>query len=202
MKKAIFITCFCFISLFQSPVFAKAPLTLGGFTLGRDIYIYKSSLNLDSCREKRYQEYVGEGEINPIPGFKSGLITYGLCDKVEKIIKIKLKIDNPSKKFFKKLLKKYESTFGSPNEYKGDPFQTFIAWKWIFKDGRGEKISLILQHNLASTEEKIGNVIKLTLPSQLEREKACYIKKLPPKQPTTIKTLLKEKAMWDLYVPK
>ena len=54
MKKTVLLICFCFFSLYLNPVYAKAPDTIGGFTLGRDINTYGKLLNMDTCRGKRY----------------------------------------------------------------------------------------------------------------------------------------------------
>ncbi len=201
MKKIYFLICLLFLCFGPLPVLAKVPMNLGGFTLGKDINDYKDRLDFKTCREIRYQEYLGEGVMKPISGFKSGLITFGRCDRINKIVRIKLKFLNPTKKFYLVLLKKYKQALGPPDEYKGDPFQTLIAWKWSFNDKNGHRVSLILQHNLADTNEKIGNAVKLTLTNQLEKEKACYIEKYPHKtKPTPIKEL-KGKDMWDMYIP-
>ena len=180
---------------------AKVPMNLGGFTLGADIHDYKDRIDLDTCHAVRYQEYLSEGVMKPSPGFKSGLISFGLCDKVHKVVRIKLKFLNPSKRFFKKLLKKYEKQLGPPDEYKGDPFQTMIAWKWSFESDSGQRVSLTLQHNLADTDEKIGNAVKMTLVDQVEREKECFYKKHPEKVSPLPVDELKGKAMWEMYVP-
>ena len=201
MKKICFLLCVFFLCSYPLTALSKVPMNLGGFTLGKDINDYEGKLDFNTCREIRYQEYLGEGVIKPTSGFKSGLITFGRCDNINKIVRIKLKFLNPTKKFYLVLLKKYKQMLGPPDEYKGDPFQSLIAWKWSFKDKDGHRVSLTLQHNLSDTNEKIGNAVKLVLMDQFERERACYIKKHPHKmKPKTIKEL-KGKKMWDMYIP-
>ena len=45
------------------------------------------------------------------------------------------------------LLERYKVNLGKPDEWRGDPFNILIAWKWSFTDKDGNNISLILQHN-------------------------------------------------------
>ena len=201
MKKICFLICLLFLCISSLPAMARVPMTVGGFTLGKDINDYKGRLDLETCREIRYQEFLGEGVMKPTPGFKSGLITFGRCDKINKIIRIKLKFLNPTKKFYLVLLKKYKKVLGPPDEYKGDPFQSLIAWKWSFQDKDGHRVSLTLQHNLSDTNEKIGNAVKLVLMDQLAKEKTCYTDKYPRKMKPKKITELKGKAMWDMYIP-
>lgn len=204
MKKACFLICI--ICLFGCPLIALAasplpPMNLGGFTLGKDIKDYEDRLEIEQCQEIRYQEYLGEGVLKPVPGFKSGSVAYGLCDNVNKILRIKLKFLDSSKDFFKTLLKKYESRLGPAEEYQGDPFQTFIAWKWSFESDNGQRISLILQHNLTDVTGKMGNAVKLTLMDQIDKEKACYETRYPEKAAPAPEQALTGKAMWDMYIP-
>ena len=148
-------------------------------------------------------EYIAEGEIFTLPGFKSGLVAYGLCDRPNKILRIKLKYENSSKRFFNQLLKEYKKQLGDPTEYKGDPFQTLIAWKWSFSNKDNETISLILQHNVMVADEKIGTAVKMTLTSQLEKERACYMAHPPEPEKKRMNNApqLTKKEMWRLFVP-
>jgi hypothetical protein len=145
-------------------------------------------------------KYLGEEQVIPPQGFKSGRITYGLCDRPDKILRIKLKFADSSKDFFNILLGKYKEKLGEPDEYKGDPFQTIIAWKWSFTNEQNEKISLILQHNMMVKDEKMGNSVKLTLISQFEKEEKCCLAKIVKKKPS-VQPKLNKKAMWKLFVP-
>jgi len=197
MKKFIFILCFLLLLISNNCAFAKFPVHLGGFTLGEDIKAYHELIQMETCRKVMVNKYLGEGEMILRPEFKSGLIAYGLCDKPDKIVRIKLKFINPSKSFFDKLLKKYKKELGPPSEYKGDPFQTFIAWKWSFTNEKNERISLILQHNIMVEDEKQGTSVKLTLTSQMERERSCFMARYPGKE----KHKVPKKTSWNLYVP-
>ncbi len=201
MKKYIFFFTFILLSASGSGALAQFPVHLGGFTLGEDISAYADQIDMATCRATLFNPYIGEGKIPDRPGFKSGLIEYGLCSSPNKILRIKLKFKDSSKKFFNTLLSRYKKELGAPDEYKGDPFQTLIAWKWSFTNEKKQKISLILQHNTTVEDEKLGNAVKLTLTDQIEKERDCYLKKYPD-------TLLEKpvhppgnKALWQLYIP-
>jgi hypothetical protein len=130
-------------------------------------------------------EYISEVELKPsFEGYRSGYIFYGTCDKPGRIVKFKLKYERSDKEFFDELLQRFKQKFGEPDEYRGDAFRAFIAWKWSFRDKDGNNISLILQHNSADVEEYTrGNSVKLSATSLIEKETKCDELKNPePKQ--------------------
>ncbi|NNG00283.1 MAG: hypothetical protein HKM93_12935 [Desulfobacteraceae bacterium] len=181
----------------------EMPLNLGGYKLGEDIAKYEDQVNMDSCLQVRYMEYVQEAEIRQTAGFKSGLIGFGTCDQPNKLIRIKLKYTDASKRFYNQLLKKYKVKFGDPDEWRGDPFHIVIAWKWSFEDVDGRRISLILQHNTKDSEEKLGNSVKMTLTSQMEKEQACFEKKRTVSREASAPGPGKApgKQDWKLFIP-
>ena len=201
MKIKILIFCFTIFLFSQNYAEAKFPIHLGGFKLGDDISNYHHLIDMETCGEIPFNKYLGEGKIIRRAGFKSGLVAYGLCDAPNKILRIKLKFANSSKSFFKKLLRRYKKQLGTPGEYRGDPFQTVIAWKWSFVNDKKEKISLILQHNTMVEDEKVGNAVKLTLTSQIEKERDCFMTKFPEKEKPQVQSKISKKALWKLFVP-
>jgi hypothetical protein len=154
----------------------------------------------------RYMENIEEVELKPIEGFKSGMIGYATCSAPGQIVRIKLKYQESSKKFYDKLLKRIKDKYGEPLEYRGDPFHILISWKWSFVDEAGNRISLTLQHNSMDTEEKIGNAIKLTMTSLIEEDQRCYkIKALDQREKLRQqkwKVKAPELSGWDLFVPR
>jgi len=201
MKKNILVFCFVMVLFPYHLAHAKFPVHLGGFLLGDDISNYHHLIDMESCRELPFNEYLEEGQIIPQSGFKSGLVAYGMCRNLKKILRIKLKFSDPSKEFFERLLKKYSEQLGQPDEYKGDPFQTMIAWKWSFVNDQNEKSSLILQHNILVDDEKIGNSVKLTLTSRIDEERDCFLKKYPEKAPPPVPSKKHQEELWKLFVP-
>jgi hypothetical protein len=200
----LFSVVFICLALTVTCLAADAPRSLAGFTLGELLSDYKDRVIMDSVLPIRYLETFQEVEIRPHEGYKSGLIGFGTCHQYGRIVRIKLKYEDSSKAFFKKLLKQYKQRLGDPTEYNGDAFQVFISWKWNFTDENGQRISLTLQHNESDSDEKIGNAVKLTHRSMVEKELECHraqeadrreqMRKSPP-----IKTELKG---WDRFVPR
>nr|NJM01235.1 hypothetical protein [Desulfobacula sp.] len=201
MKKNLLVFCFLLVLFPYHSVQAKFPVHLGGFVLGEDIGQYHHLMDMETFRELPFNEYLEEGQILPQPGFKSGLVAYGTCLRPGKILRIKLKFSDSSKVFFETLLKKYREELGEPDEYKGDPFQTMVAWKWSFVNDRKEKSSLILQHNIMVDDEKMGNSVKFSLTSRIEEERECFMKKFPEKDPPQIQPQKGREDHWKSFVP-
>jgi hypothetical protein len=176
----------------QFPVmgFAQAPEQIAGIRLGVNIDQYNNILQMDTSLPVRHMEYISEVELKPsFNGYRSGYVFYGNCDKPGRIVKIKLKYERSDKEFFDDLLKRFKQKFGEPDQYRGDAFRAFIAWKWSFRDKDGNNISLILQHNSSDVEEYTrGNSVKLSATSLLEKETKCDELKNPePKQTQPVK---------------
>jgi hypothetical protein len=155
------------------------PRAIGPFVLGQDMTELASAVRMDTVLPLRYQEYLKEVEIQPLAGFKSGLIAFGLCAQPEKVVRIKLKYQDSSREFYEALLAQVKARFGRPSEYNGDPFHIVISWKWSFEDAAGQRITLNLAHNTQDVEEKFGNTIKLTNIGAIEQGRDCYLRKNP-----------------------
>ena len=185
---------------------AQAPHQVGGFVLGEQIGEYKDRVKMETTLPIRHQEYIHEIEIAEVEGFKSGFVWMGNCANPGQIVRIKLKYDNSTKKFYNTLLGRFKKQFGEPSEWRGDPFHIVTAWKWSFVDDKNNRIGLTLQHNTRDEEEKMGNAVKLTMSNLMEAERSCYEKKSaeshgkPGKQQQ--KSEKKGKVDWDLLVPK
>jgi hypothetical protein len=132
---------------------------------------------MDTALPIRYLESLMEVEAKEIKGYKTGLVTYGSCIEPSRIVRLKFKYADNSKRFFEELLKRYKSNIGKPDEWRGDPFHIVIAWKWSFRDKDGNNISLILQHN--TREEKKGNAVKMTMWNLMLDENRCFEQKHP-----------------------
>lgn len=145
----------------------KVPKTAGGFTLGTSISDYEFI---------SYDNFVKEVVVTDIKGFRKGSVTYGVCDKPGEIVRIKLKYHDKSYKFFKELLERYKKKLGKNPLYIGDSFGIVKSWKWEYKDKNGQRVTVVLQHNLKNIDETMGNMVKLTLPDQINAERECYNK--------------------------
>jgi len=205
MKQKLFLSLALLFLLFPSLCPAQAPSQIGGFMLGGNISDYKNRVVMETAMPIRYADYLTEVETIPMEGFKTGLVTFGNCAVPGQIVRIKLKYENPTKKFYESLLKKYKARFGEPLEWRGDPFHILISWKWSFKDSQNNQISMILQHNTRDEEEKLGNAVKITLTNRLEEELTCFEKKYPDSQSEASRQQAGEKpgpVNWDRLIPK
>lgn len=157
---------------------AESPREIAGFRLGAKLSDYKDVVLPESVVPIRHSQFLSEVDIRPPAGFRSGYLTYGNCDQAEHIVRIKLKYDREDKEFFNDLLEHFKEKFGNPSEYKGDAFRACLAWKWNFNENSGDKIDLVLEHNCELDEDvSAGNSIKLTLKSEIEKERSCFEKK-------------------------
>jgi hypothetical protein len=206
MKKKVIITMAVFLLLAPGMTLAEAPQQVGGFVLDQDIKKFEDRVIMDTALAVRYAENFEEVEIKFTRGFKSGLIAYGTCDQPGHIVRIKLKYADSSKKFYKDLLKRFKKQFGEPDEYRGDAFKIVDAWKWSFVNKQNHRISLILQHNSKDEEEKMGNSVKLTNTTLMEKDLLCYKNKqldyrerLRQREWKAVKP---KTSGWELFVPR
>ncbi len=186
-------------------ILAQAPHQVGGFVLGKHISEYKEFLKMDSMMPMRNRTFIHEVEVAELEGYKSGLIWVGNCADPGRIVRIKLKYIDSSRKFYNELLKRYKKRFGEPSEWRGDPFHIVIAWKWSFVDANNKTISLILQHNTKDEEEKIGNSVKLTIWDLINEEQRCAEQKSADMQKSSRKKERGEKSKsidWDRLIPQ
>jgi len=183
---------------------AQAPHQVGGFVLGKDIADYKEMVRMETSLPIRHMEYLREVEIKEMEGFKSGLICYGTCEVPGRIVRIKLKYADSTKKFYKALLERFKERFGEPTEWRGDSFKVVIAWKWSLTDSENNKISLTLQHNTKDVEEKMGNSVKLTISNFIEEERLCFEKRHleTRERPRKQEEKARGKIDWDRFVPR
>ena len=186
---------------------AEAPRTIAGVTLGQPIRNFANIVVMETALPVRYAENLYEVETRPIEGFKTGLIGYGTCQKDHPVVRIKLKYDDGSRAFFDELIGRFKKAFVEPDEYRGDPFQNVIGWKWAFTDKANNRVSMILQHNAMDEDEKMGNALKLTLLNALEEDARCYQQKAT-EQGEKFKhrreglSLKPGESGWDRYLPK
>jgi hypothetical protein len=185
---------------------ADAPHQIAVFKLNGDIADIKNYVIMETALPTRYMENIEEVEIKPLDGIKTGLIAYATCAAPGHIVRIKLKYDDSSEDFYKKLFAKIKAKYGEPDEYRGDPFHILISWKWSFVDKDGSRISMTLQHNSMDTEEKLGNAIKLTLTSLMEEDQHCYDVKgmdsLDKLRRQDSKAMATGLTGWNLYMPR
>jgi hypothetical protein len=172
MRSAIqstLILVFCFtLTLAQSSLLSAAqnvPHEVGGFTLGSDVNDYPNMMDTNFLKEMVVTDW---------RGFRKGVISYGICKYENKILRIRMKYEDSSKKYYQELLNEYKKVYGAPQEWKGDSFGILHIWKWYFTDSENRAVSLTLQHNLRNPNENIGNMVKLSFPDMIEDERLCF----------------------------
>lgn len=200
MKKAVFLSFICMLFLLPDSSRGEAPHQIGGIVLGRQMTEFDDRLKMDTLLPLRHSKFIHEIETTELVGFKNGLIWVGSCAEPGRIVRIRMKYADPSKNFYKQLLKHYKKRFGDPSEWKGDPFHIVIAWKWSFVDKDNNRISLMLQHNTKDEDESIGNSVKLTMWNLIEDERKCFEKKTAAETKKT-KKKKKRQADWEVLIP-
>jgi hypothetical protein len=179
MKKYLLYGLLTLILCGPHRVWAEAPHKLAGFVLGGRMDDFQDRVEADTVLPIRYLESLKEVEAKEIKGFKTGLVVYGTCIEPSRIVRLKFKYADNSKRFFDELLARFKAKLGKPDEWRGDPFHIVIAWKWHFTDKDANQISLILQHNTRDEEEKQGNAVKMTMWNLLLEEDRCFQQKHP-----------------------
>ena len=144
MKKLVSFSIFMLLVPFTTAtsIAERVPLEIAGLRLGGDISSCAKLVRMDTALPIRHQEYLYEVEVIDVEGYKSGLVAFGDCADPRRIIRIKMKYAYSDKKFFNELLERFKKRFGEPDEWRGDPFQAIIAWKWSFNDAQDNKISI------------------------------------------------------------
>ncbi|OEU66117.1 MAG: hypothetical protein BA863_19055 [Desulfovibrio sp. S3730MH75] len=186
MKKVLFLS-FAILFLFAtSASAANAPESIAGITIGQNISTIRSFLDDDSKRSPWQEEFIKRIALRELEGYKGGYVVIGDCSRKNIILRMKLKYADNSLSFFDLLYGKLEKRFGKPNDWRGNPFGTLKVWKWSLKDPAGN-ISLILQH-FSGDDDSItyGNTIRLSRPSWIEEEKACWNEANPQPKETPI----------------
>jgi len=172
---------------------AKVPKSAGGFTLSSSIEDYPV---------ESHDNYLNEVIVPDHKGFRKGFITYGTCRNPGKILRIKLKYNDRSFKFFQELLTRFKNEFGSKPKFSGDQFGNVKSWKWSFTDENDQRVTLVLQHNLKDSDESVGNMVKLSLPDLMNDERLCFNERHHPKgTSTTDQSKNSEEVDWQSLIP-
>jgi hypothetical protein len=191
MKKITILICL--FLLVQSSALAdeyRVPSSAGGFTLNSQIKDYGVS---------SYENYLKEVIFTDIEGFRKGFITYGVCNRPGEVLRIKLKYQDKSYKLFEQLLRKYRESFGEKPKFTGDTFGNVKSWEWSLTNDQGQRVKLVLQHNLKDSDESMGNTLKLSLPDLMNEERICFNKTLPQKSGNDAPT---SETDWAKLIPQ
>lgn len=191
----------CMVLLLPVTGFAEAPHQLAGFVLGDQLSKYQDLVDMQTKMPLRRSKSIDAIEIRNPAGYKYGLIWVGNCTVPNRIVSIRMKYADSSKKFYDELLKRFKQRFGEPSEWRGDPFHIVISWKWSFVDDQKNRISMILEHNKRDEDETVGNTVKLTMWNLIDEEQNCEKEKFPASGDMSTKTEA-EPPNWDFLVPR
>ncbi len=144
----------------------NAPISIAGISLGSDVNSYPDIID---------SNFMKDVVVTDWHGFRKGVISYGICRYKDTILKIDMKYEDKSKKFYRKLLKKIKAQYGDPDTWSGDSFGLKYIWKWHFTDKDDNRVTLKLQFNAKDSNETIGNMIKLSYPDKIADERRCFM---------------------------
>ncbi len=187
--------------LLPAVCYAKIPVEIAGFKLGAPIENFQDRCRMETAMPLRYTKFIEEIEIREVTGFKNGLLWVAKCATPGRIVRIRMKYTDSSKKFYNELLKRFRKRFGKPSEWRGDPFHIVISWKWSFVDDQNNRISMILEHNTRNEEETYGNTIKMTMWNLIDEERECAKVKKAALPPSPKKSVPKQ-VDWDTLLPR
>lgn len=173
----------------------ETPISIAGISLGSDVKSYPYIIE---------SNFMKEVVVTDWHGFRKGTISYGICLNVDTILKIDMKYEDKSKRFFNTLLKKIKTQYGDPDTWSGDSFGLKHIWKWNFTDKDNNRVTLKLQYNDKDSNETIGNMVKLSYPDKIADEQRCFMEMCDEKTESfDIKHLEKlKRSDWSHLIPE
>ena len=170
------VICCVFVQIAPAMAGKGFPTSLAGFTLGEDLSKYSDCCDPSELIPVSDTPFLSEVLIHPdyLPGVRGGSLSFGNCENKDALVRIKLKFHERGKGLFEKLLARYEKRFGEPDRYVGDAFKNIIAWEWLFRNGEGEQVSLVLMWS-REMRMRPGVSIKMTHLSLMDQEYHRYM---------------------------
>jgi hypothetical protein len=191
MRKAapVLVSCLlaalaCLSLAVPSPCLAQsAPLEIAGFRLGDNVQANAQAFEEGKTEVDINRRYLTTVLTKPVPGYRSGYVTYGNCAAPGRIARIKMNYENDSRDFYEKLLAALKKRYGEPQQWRGNPFGTLRIWKWSLRDKTLGDISIILQHYSGEDDTFTkGNSIRIAAGDILDQERDCWREKNPEKK--------------------
>lgn len=199
MKKkcTIHLIVVALVAVVFTSAYAKSdnvPISIAGISLGSNVTSYPEIIDSNFMKEMVVTDW---------HGFRKGVISYGMCLNEDIILKIDMKYEDKSKKFYKKLLKKIKAEYGDPDTWSGDSFGVKYIWKWHFTDKNDDRVTLRLQYNGKDSNETIGNMVKLTYPDKIAEERRCFMEMCKESKQSVPIDRLEElkKSDWSHLIP-
>lgn len=196
LPSQFFLIICCLSFAWPFPTSAEnVPHEVGGIVLGSKVESYPDIVQ---------SNFMKEVVVTDWHGFRSGVISYGICQHEGQILKIDMKYSDRSREFYNTLLEKFREKFGPPDSWNGDSFGVMLIWKWQFVDSEKNKVSLALQHNGKNSNETIGNMVKLSFSEKIEEERLCFIDMCAQHKEKTEEKHREElkKTDWSYLIPR
>jgi hypothetical protein len=117
------------------------PTSLAGIVLGADISTAHQFCNMDTEIPLAQERHLKEMNLLPqfVPGIKSGAVAYSNCSQSGGSC-ASSSSSTMTPELFRRTAAALQGTFRPPQEWRGDPFQTVMSWKWSFDDKKGQRV--------------------------------------------------------------
>ncbi|MFT5700308.1 MAG: hypothetical protein ACI8ZB_003182 [Desulforhopalus sp.] len=196
LSKSIAVVCLLFIytTIAQAKT-EQVPISIAGIVLGSDVTSYPDIID---------SNFMKEVVVTDWHGFRNGVISYGICHFKDSILKIDMKYEDKSKKFYNTLLNKIKTQYGDPDTWSGDSFGLTYIWKWHFTDKDNNRVSLKIQYNAKDSNETIGNMVKLSYPDKIADERRCFMEMCNENKGKLNESRLEDlqKSDWSHLIPE
>lgn len=151
-----------------------APQEMAGLRLGGNVKDYPGRLDMTRVENDIAARQLSTVALTPVPGYRSGYVSYGNCAAPGRIVRIKMNYADDSRGFHDKLLAALRKRYGEPQQWRGNPFGSLRVWKWSVKDKQLGDVSLILQYYSGEDDSFTrGNSLRIAAPRLLSEERAC-----------------------------
>jgi hypothetical protein len=158
----------------------EPPRELAGLRLGADIKDFAGKIEMSASDIDLDRRYLSTRAMTPLPGFRSGYVTSGLCAQPGRIVRIKMNYEDDSMAFYEKVLAELKKRYGEPQQWRGNPFGTLRIWKWSLASKELGDISVILQRYSGDDDTFTkGNSIRISATDLFTEEDGCWRKKHP-----------------------
>ena len=151
------------------------PTSLAGITLGDAATNYKGRINPSKARPLDAAPWLRRMPVAGDKFFSGGYVLVGTCAAPGRVVRVKMRYQDDSLDFFRKISGEMLGRYGDPAEYKGELDGRVMGNKWGFSDPWLRPVSLILQRTEGQDPELgAGTTVKLTNWGLLEAERACW----------------------------
>ncbi|WP_173080647.1 hypothetical protein [Fundidesulfovibrio magnetotacticus] len=151
-----------------------APPELAGVRLGSNIRDLADKLDPGMAEPELEQGYLTIQAMKPLPGYRSGYVTYGNCAQPGRVVRVKMNYADSSREFHDKILAGLKKRYGEPKQWRGNAFGNLRIWKWSLLDPHAGDVSIILQYYDGEDDSFTrGNSLRISSRSWVKEEQDC-----------------------------